>query len=333
MALRTVLLLIALAAAPATTRTSDMEPLCDGTVRYTPPAGWTLVEKNPNDLVATYKLDDPASVITITVIPQDRAVAESSKDGMAKVIAKAIREASAREKHPMLDVPRQVDDPRFFLKMHDSIKVEGKIVDRIQLYRVIGLNLVHVACSATVDAVEQSRPAFEAAENLMAGMKLSRGSVRALYPKAQLRAIVPTDWTEKRFDQPNGAVATYADPKNPIRQLLLNARIIPKAALKDRDKSIVFLENMMDKELAFPPSLRGMKVEESEVPLEEKKKLVRHTRMKLTGGEGEPMRVETRYLVVGDVLASVRSITREPDADAMNVIAERLAASLKPVKD
>ena len=52
-----------------------------------------------------------------------------------------------------------------------------------------------------------------------------------------------------------------------------------------------------------------------------------------SGDANGPMRWETRYLLVGDVLASVRSMGKEADAEALGAIADRFAASLKPVKD
>ena len=50
--------------------------------------------------------------------------------------------------------PKQEDDSRFFTqRWHDAIRVEGKIADRIQMYRVIGLNLVLVAGTANVETL------------------------------------------------------------------------------------------------------------------------------------------------------------------------------------
>ncbi len=44
-------------------------------------------------------------------------------------------------------------------------------------------------------------------------------------------------------------------------------------------------------------------------------------------------RIDTRYLIVGDVLVSVRSVAKEADAEAVSAIANRVAADLKPVRE
>jgi hypothetical protein len=319
--------------APATlpaSRTSEMEPLADGTVRFTPPPGWLLVNKRPDDLGATYKTADENAVVLIEIQPLNRVVKESSKDQMARIIDKGIRDAAAKEKLELLQAPKQIDDPRFFLKMHDALRIEGKVQDRMQWYRVIGLNLVHAAATSRVDAINPADPALAAAEEMMATMRVSRGSKRVLYPHAQLRAVVPLDWTEKRIDQANGAVATYSDPKDPSREIVLNARIVPKATLEDKAKLDAFVAKMADQERVLPSRLAAQLQGEENIP---GSKYVRETRMKLSGDTNGPMRWETRYIVVGDVLASVRSIARDADADAMDAIADRFAGSLKPVKD
>ena len=316
---------------PATlpVRTADMEPLADGTVRYIPPAGWTLVGKTPDGLGATYRSADESAVILISVMPQDRAVQESSRDAMARIINKGIREAAAKAGQTVVVTPKQEDDPRYFLKMHDAIRVEGKIADRIQMYRVIGLNLVLVAATANVDSLEQSRPAMETAEQLAATMRVSRGAKRMVYPHARLRAIVPLDWNDQKTDHANGLVATYTDPKDASRQIILSARIIPKSARDDKEQFKALVGAMIDQERKLPARFAGQTPQEQDV---QGTTYARQTRMKLNGPDGTTQ-IDTRYLEVGDVLASVRSISLQAAADATGAVAERFAADLKPLKD
>ncbi len=308
---------------------SDMEPLADGTVRYLPPAGWTLVGKTPDGLGATYRSADESAIIAITVMPQDRAIQESSRDAMARIINKGIREAAAKAGQTVVTTPKQEDDPRFFLKMHDAIQVEGKIADRIQMYRVIGLNLVLVAGTANVETLEQAKAPLETAEQLAATMRVSRGSKRIVYPHAQLRAVVPLDWTDQKTDLANGLVATYIDPKDASRQIILGARIIPKAARDDKEKMKLLIATMVDQERKLPAGLSAQGAQPEDVA---GTTYLRQTRMNLAGRDG-PVRIDTRYLVVGDVLVSVRSISAEGDADGVGAIADRFAAALKPLKD
>ncbi len=316
-------------ATPPTSRPSEMEPLADGTVRYTPPENWNLIVKRPDGLGATYQSRDQTSTIVITIIPQDRAVADSSRDAMARIIDKGIREAAAKEHRALLIAPRVEQDDRFFLKMHDAVQIEGGVAERIQMYRVIGLNLVHVAASAAGEQLDDARDVFDKAERLMAGMRVSRGAKRVLYPRAQLRAIVPLDWTDRKIDQANGPVATYADPKEPSRQLLLGARIIPKAAREDKAKLDALVVLMIDQERALPARLTA-NGEDQNVP---GATYLRQTHATALSDKDGAMLVDTRYIVVGDVLASVRSIAKASDAVTMNSIAEKFAGNLRPVKD
>src|SRR5438445_8043773 len=80
------------APATATTRTADMEPLVDGSLRYLPPPGWKLVSKSDDHLKASYATNDETGRIDIMVTPQTRDVDPSLAGQMAMVIGKAIRE-------------------------------------------------------------------------------------------------------------------------------------------------------------------------------------------------------------------------------------------------
>src|SRR3954468_1265432 len=81
-----------------TSRTAEMEPLADGTVRFAPPPGWIFVSKKPNDLGATYKSPDDSAIVLIEIQPLNRVVKESSRDPMARIIDKGIRDAAAHDK-------------------------------------------------------------------------------------------------------------------------------------------------------------------------------------------------------------------------------------------
>src|SRR5687768_17062432 len=128
-------------------RLEDMESLADGNVRYIAPPMWELVGKSPNGLSAVYRSRDAHATIAITVMPQDRMIIESANQQMAMIIGKGIREAAAANKQELVIQPRVEKDPRFFLKMRDAMSGGGMTADRIQMYRIMGLNLVHVAAT------------------------------------------------------------------------------------------------------------------------------------------------------------------------------------------
>jgi len=161
-------------------------------------------------------------------------------------------------------------------------------------------------------------------------MRSARGAKRMVYPRAQLRAVVPVDWNDQKFDQPNGLVATYTDPKDLSRQIVLSARIIPAAVRDDKAKIDALVSMMIDQERKLPARLATGHIEELPATTPEGGLKVTHEKVTVPLGV---MVVDTRYVVVRDVLASVRSIAKEADAESVNALAEKLAAGLKPVKE
>jgi hypothetical protein len=212
--------------------------------------------------------------------------------------------------------------------MHDAMGGGGgRVADRVQMYRILGLNLVHVAATAQVENLEESADVHELAERTLETMRISRGAKRVVYGKTQLRAIVPLDWKDTKTDNPNGVVATYTDPKDSSRQIIIGARIIPKAAQNDEQKRKALLERMIDQERSTPQGKRSAEREVSGTSY------LRQIRCTVDPASEKARRVDTRYLMVGDVLVSVRSIAGEADADAVSAIADKVAADLKPVNE
>ena len=321
------------ASSPATTRLADMESLLDGSIRYVMPPKWELISKTPDGKSASWRSGESGALI-ITVTPQDQQLQDSAKDQIAMIIGKGIRESAKKENHDLVLQPRVEKDDRFFLKVRDAQRIaDDKIVDRIQIYRLMGLNLVHIAATAWVESPEQSRPIHEEAERLLDSMVLSRGLKRSVYPHAQLRLIVPLDWKEQKPDNANGLVATLTDPKDASKQLIVRARVIPKDARTDTTKRDALLGRMIDEERKLPPlTLADAK---NEQPGAGSGGGVTYLRQIRTPAQknGQAIRVETRYFVVGDVLVSVRSLAPESDADALASIADKFAADIKPIKE
>jgi hypothetical protein len=303
-------------------RIEDMESLADGTVRYIAPPAWKLASRT--DLSAVYESNDGLAQIAITVTPQNTALHDSAKEQMSIIIARGIRDGATKNGQQLVLPPRVEPDDRFFLKMHDAMTGGERTADRIQMYRILGLNLVHVAATAQVENMEESADVHQLAEHTLETMRLSRGAKRIVYGKAQLRAIVPLDWKDTKTDNANGLVATYTDAKDPSRQIILSARIIPKAAQTDVAKRQALLDKMIDQERnAIKPS------REEEISGTKYLRQIRYTHSDASVTE----RSDVRYLIVGDMLVSVRSVAKAPDADAVSAIADKFADDLKPVNE
>jgi hypothetical protein len=313
-----------------------MEALIDGSIRYLPPpadAGWKPLGKTDDRLKATYQTEDGKGQITINVSPQTRDVPDTYARQMALIIGKGIREDADRSGRTMLLQPRVEKDERFFLKIHDRVSGEHGVSDRLQLYRVMGLNIVHVAVIALKDKPEEAKPIHTAGEELLDGMVLTRGQTPVVYPRNKLKIKPPIDWKETKTDAVNGLVVTYSDPKPPARQIIVRARVIPKATLDDPAKRETFIDKMVDDERRTPPFSNTAKPgEEQLISGGAPREYLRHVRTDSAAEGGAKLRVQTRYFVVNDVLVSLRSVSGADDEEILK-IADALAVDVKPSRE
>jgi hypothetical protein len=329
---------------PATTRriaaaaaAADMEPLIDGSIRYLPPpaaSGWKLFAKSDDNRKATYVTEDGKGRLDINVTPQTRDVPDEYARQMALIIGKTVRENADRDGRAILTQPRVEKDERFFLKMHDRLSGENGISDRLQLYRVMGLNIVHVAAIALKDTPEEARPIHEAGEALLEGMRLTRGVAPVVYPRNKLKIRPPVDWKQQKADEPNAHVVTYTDPDQPGRQLIVRARVVPKAALADPAKRDAFLMKMIDDERRTAPFNHNTKPagEDQQLATTGPREYLRHVRSDAIAEGGAKLRVQTRYFVVNDVMVSLRSVSADDD-EAILKLADAVAKDVKPSRE
>ncbi|MEA2709791.1 MAG: hypothetical protein QOF78_2392 [Phycisphaerales bacterium] len=322
--------------APATrdvVRTAEMEPLIDGSIRYAPPPGWQFIEKSDDNRKASYQTADGKVRMDINVSPQPRDVPDTYAKQMALIIGKTIREDADRSGQTILLAPRVEKDPRFFLKIHDRLSGEHGVIDRLQLYRVIGLNIVHVAVSVLNDSPDEVKPLHAAGEELLDGMRLTRGQTPVVFPRNKLKLKPPIDWKEAKTDAANGLVVTYTDPKQPTRQLIVRARVIPKDARDDPARRDAFIDKMIDDERRTAP-LDGAKPIGDDQPVAggAPREYLRHVRSDVQPEGGLKLRVQTRYFMVNDVVVSLRSVGTTDDETVLK-IADALAVNVKPSRE
>jgi hypothetical protein len=321
------------ASAPASAPVAN-EPLAGGALRYAPPPppDWQLISKSEDGLKAAYQIPGRAR-IDVSVTVQDQAMPPDQKQRMAVIIGKSIRESAKEKGAEILLPPRVENDDRFFLKVHDRQRraESGAIADRLQIYRSFGVYFVHVAVTAFVDAPEQAAPMLNAAEDLLATMRATQGVKPIVFPRSRLRITPPVDWTVRKPDQPNGQAAAFLDPRDERRQILIRTRVIPKDAREDAGKRALLLDKMTDDERRQPPLVaRGQNAAHAEQQ-EPAEKFLRKIRT-VAQRDKDTLRVETRYLVVGDMLVSVRSVTPEGDEEVPR-LADALAMGIKPLDE
>lgn len=316
---------------PSSTAVAQMEPLMDGSIRFAVPPGWDFGGRSDDGKRAVMQTPDGAGRITITVQPQDRMLLDpdAAAAQMAMVIGKTIREDTDRKNAKVLLAPRVEKDPRFLLKMHDRSAGESGTIDRVQLYRVVGLNMVHVAVNAATDSPEAAKAVHTAAEDLLTGMQLTRGARHIVFPRNQLKIRTPVDWKETRSDQPNGLVVTYDDPRQPARQLIVRARVLPKDAREAGAKRDTLVDKAIDAERRLPP-FNDAKPDGAEEVVPADETYLRRVRQHATAGS-QKLRVETRYFVVADVLVSLRIVGGEEDT-GLAKIADQLVTDTTPIR-
>jgi hypothetical protein len=328
------------AASEPTTRLTDLEPLADGSLRYQPPAGWEVSGKTPDRLKVSFASADGLGRIDMMVTPQNSLPDDSQAAKMAMIIGKAIRENAKKEKSDLIIPPRVEKDPRYFLKMRDRSRngEDSKTFDRLQMYRLVGLNMVYVSARASADSPEHceqvARDVDAVAETLLGGIQLlAHGARPVVFPHTELRITTPVDWTMTKGDEPNGLVVSYSDPKDGNRQIIVRARILPKDARGEANtaKRDALLERMIDAERRLPPfKLSGASPDEHPATVGGKAPPLRALAAKATRGE-VTLDVVTRYFVVADLLVSVRSVAPEGDT-TIGPLTDMLAASVKPVR-
>jgi hypothetical protein len=322
------------ARSPAATAPAATEPLVGGALRYAIPQGWDLITKRDDGRGANYKDPSGKGVIMILVDPLSAAVPKNAGEQMAPQIGNGIREAAQRDGNEITVQPRADPDDRYLLKIHDRQKLKsGQFSDRVQYYRVFGTYLVSVASTAFTDDDTAAKEIHKQAEQLLDQMRIARGVRPTVFGRTQIKLTPPVDWKEQKRDQPNGIVATYTDERNANNKTIIRAKIVPKPTAADPAKRQAFLDKMIDDERQTEPfSKTALSADESPAPPATDEKSLR--KIKSTAdANGQKLTVISRYIPVGDVLVSVRSISPEPEAEAVTKIADDLAATLKPPKE
>lgn len=169
-----ILLLPTLALAQATRPASKSVwlSLAAGEVRYTAPDGWDAVPLTDADgLSAAFKGDEGNALITLHVTPQQQPIPSSSAiaQSLGRQILKAIRADLEKSKAEILEEPKLERDPRFLVRIHDQIRLNGITSDRLHLYRAMGYNLVQTTIDVDNQPPERVKSAFGAGEQLLDG--------------------------------------------------------------------------------------------------------------------------------------------------------------------
>src|SRR5207244_8260458 len=116
------------------------------------PQGWELRGKIDNGKTVSYKLDPDKALLAITVNEQEIALDEAAATKMGQYICKKLREQVPKSGGEIHTPAMAEKDDRFFLRIHDRFTHNGQLCDRLQIYRLLGIELVTVAVTAFSDS-------------------------------------------------------------------------------------------------------------------------------------------------------------------------------------
>jgi hypothetical protein len=318
-------ILLPAATAPAT-KPAAMEMLDGGRVRFAPPpAPWRFVGKSPGDMVAVYRTDDEVGEMTITVTPQPDAVRPEHAKQMALKIGAGIRTYAKTNGVELLYGPRVQRDERFLLTVRDRMRlIDGTTHDRLQIYRMIEMEMVSIAVVARTDSQEQAKAIHAAAQELLDKARGGRGPTLSAFPKTGIRVFPPAEWAEKKVDDANGIVATYAEPNGGPARIVVRSRVVPKKIRGKDAASVAQRDALIDDMLAAS----GVGTDAERLP-DEKKRFVRVVRK--PAGADRDAHTEARYVMLGDTLIGV-TITGPPErAEHLSALVDRMTVAMQRI--
>ncbi len=305
------------------------EPIGHGVVRFAPPPDWDLAKRADNDMSVSYKSPDGSGVLSIAVTPQQDAITDSPKANMAKAIIKGITESLTKDGTELLIKPRVEQDDRFYLKVHDRSKKDGKVADRIQMYRAVGLNLVLVSVVAFTDDESKAKEVHAIGETVLLSARTSRTPKPTIFGKTRVQITAPLDWKEEKHDKPNGLTAIYHDPSDTEQSIVVKSRILPRDAKDDAAKRDAIITQMLDADRSGEPPVKGAKrTEEPDAPADPK---TLKTSRAVYKTESNEYQADTRFIAVGDVILSITTISRPGNADALKKTTDLLVETVKAV--
>jgi hypothetical protein len=152
---------------PATHTSFELGPTAKlGAYQYRTPEGWTHQGVKNNPLGALYRSPDKAGVILVVVRPKGAAPMEAQVKYGQNIVQK-LREDFLRNKTEVVAAPATVPDPRFYLKVHERIKVKEKVADQTHIYLAPGRDMIELSVITTAEASDQVVSTQKLAEEML----------------------------------------------------------------------------------------------------------------------------------------------------------------------
>jgi hypothetical protein len=260
--------------------------------------------------------------------------------------------------------PRVEEDGRFVVRVHEQHKVGEKIADQLCLYRPVAGRVAMVTIFTTQQSDDDVLAAHKAGEDLLIGAgkrgeakragELAKdagflapakkpaaaaiaskapsaaakvgnepeGSAKALnLTRARIRLPAMDGWTVSPSDTSNGTVAMY---RKGTWLLIVSVSTLPKDVKDHPDLKEYIVTQLVAGEQSRL-KLDGAKVLEKETVAD--KRFLKKVRT-VCELKGVKMQIDSRQVMIGDVIASVASVGRVEDSSDLAQEADVLAASI-----
>jgi hypothetical protein len=276
---------------------------------------------------------------------QESPLDEEAAVQIGQMQCKRIVDNAQKGNTQILDAPKIEKDERFFLRIHHRFKKGESVGDQLQLYRVLGKELVAVAVTAYTDSPEQAKPVFDEAEKVMSSARSSAsgGAGPATSPtmkppqlaaklimlsQAKIRLLPPEQWRAEVNDAGSGIVATFHDPADNTNLLAVSVRQLPKEARSDPKMRDALLEEMASGEKA-QFKIDGAEPVGQTINVVDRRFLHKaRTRYRMSTG-GKQFDISSRQVRAGDEIVSVTVVTLEDKFDVIDKLADQVALSVR----
>jgi hypothetical protein len=333
---------IAHAAGPTTAPSTApaTETLFGGKLTFTPPAGWELRGKLDGGKTASYALEPDAALMAITVNEQEIALDDAAAAKMAQAICKHLRDSIPKSGAEILTPPIAEKDDRFFLRIHDRFTKDGKLCDQLQLYRVLGVELVTVAVTAFSGSPDDVKKTFEEAEKMILSVqapgrahakpqaaKLTTATTKpVVLTEAKLRIAPPPGWRAELSNNASGIVATFRDPDDETNLIAVSLRQLPKEARSDpKLRDLAIDEIVAGEKQQF--KIEGAQVQGNTQTIKDNR-FLRKTRTKYEAKD-RTFEVGSRQLRVGNAVVSVSTVSLEEQVENVEKLADEVAVGIR----
>ena len=316
------------------------QTLSKGDVVFTVPDGWRFDGKTTDDHLAKLTRSAPEAAMAVNVVQQPQSLSNSDADAMAQHVCKMIRDHATAGDFQLIDPPKAEKDDRFFMRIHHKFQKNATVGDELQIYRLLGNNLITVAVTVFTDSPDEAKPVFEDAEQTLISVKSSKsaaamhGATRTMKPATRPTALAnakvtfnaPAGWDEQINDHSEGIVATYHDPAQSFNTIAISVTPLPPEAKKDPKIRDMLVETIVNDEKTQFKFDGASVVGDSETVKDNR--FLKKTRIRYDKS-GDKIQVTGRQRRVGDVVVSVAMASEESSAADVDRLADEVAMSVR----